>query len=305
VIKTLKNTLKNDKEKFIAPKGVQDVIPINAVFDDGIFLVGKNKYSKSYKFSDINYTVASKEDKESMFLGYSELLNSLDSGATTKITINNKRLNKKNFEKDALISYKGDKLDVFRNEYNKMLQNMATSSNATIEERYITVSVHKKSLNEARNYFARIGASLASNFANLGAKFEELSLAERLQILYDFYRTGEEENFHFDLSETMKKGHNFKDLCPDSFEFKTDYFKMGERFGRVLFLKEYASYIKDSMVSELMELGKNMMLSIDVVPVPTDEAIKEVESRLLGVETNICNWQRHGTTAQRSQGIPG
>ena len=35
-----------------------------------------------------------------------------------------------------------------------------------------------------------------------------------------------------------------------------------------------------------------MMLSIDVVPVPTDEAVREVENRLLGVETNITNWQR-------------
>ena len=34
------------------------------------------------------YAVASREDKEAMFLEYSELLNSLDSGATTKITIN-------------------------------------------------------------------------------------------------------------------------------------------------------------------------------------------------------------------------
>ena len=40
----------------------------------------------------------SREDKESMFLTYSELLNSLDSGAVTKITINNRRLNKANFE---------------------------------------------------------------------------------------------------------------------------------------------------------------------------------------------------------------
>ncbi len=34
------------------------------------------------------------------------------------------------------------------------------------------------------------------------------------------------------------------------------------------------------------------MFSIDVVPVPTDEAVREVENRLLGVETNITNWQR-------------
>lgn len=67
---------------------------------------------------------------------------------------------------------------------------------------------------------------------------------------------------------------------------------MGNRYGRVLFLREYASYIKDSMVAELTDMNRNLMMSIDVVPVPTDEAVKEAENRLLGVETNITNWQR-------------
>ena len=67
---------------------------------------------------------------------------------------------------------------------------------------------------------------------------------------------------------------------------------MGDRYGRVIFLREYAAYIKDSMVAELCELNRNMMLSVDVIPVPTDEAVREVENRLLGVETNITNWQR-------------
>ena len=39
-------------------------------------------------------------------------------------------------------------------------------------------------------------------------------------------------------------------------------------------------------------MNRNMMLSIDILPVPTDEAVREVESGLLGVETNITNWQR-------------
>ena len=67
---------------------------------------------------------------------------------------------------------------------------------------------------------------------------------------------------------------------------------MGKRYGRVLFLKEYASYIKDSMVAEMTELNRNLMMSIDVLPIPMDEAVREVENRRLGVETNITNWQR-------------
>ena len=107
MIKTLRNLLKQDKERFVVPRGVQDVIPIKAIYDDGIFQVGRDKFSKTYKFSDINYAVASREDKEAMFLEYSELLNSLDSGATTKITINNRRLNRANFEKTILLPLKG------------------------------------------------------------------------------------------------------------------------------------------------------------------------------------------------------
>ena len=53
MIKTLTNLFKQNKEKFVVPKGVQDVIPVAAIFDDGIFKVGKDKYSKTYRFTDI------------------------------------------------------------------------------------------------------------------------------------------------------------------------------------------------------------------------------------------------------------
>ena len=74
MIKTLTNVLKQDKEKFAVPKKVQDIIPVRSIWPDGIFMTGKNKFSKMYRFTDINYAVASREDKAGMFLQYSELL---------------------------------------------------------------------------------------------------------------------------------------------------------------------------------------------------------------------------------------
>ena len=252
-----------------------------------------NKYTKTYKFSDINYMVASREDKETMFLAYSELLNSLDSGATTKITINNHRINKRDFEDAILMPLRDDDLDEYRKEYNQMLLDKAMGSNGMSQEKYITVSVQKKDVEEARAYFARTGADLAAHFSALGAKCVELNATERLQVLHDFYRAGEECGFSFNARAMARKGHSFKDyICPDSVEKHSDYLKLGEKYCRVIFLKDYASYIKDTMVSELTDMNRNMMLSIDVIPIPTDEAVREVESRLLGVETNITNWQR-------------
>ena len=292
MIKTIKTMAKQEKERYNVPRKVQDVIPVRRIWPDGIFLVG-TKFTKTYKFTDINYLVASREDKESMFLTYSELLNSLDSGAVTKITINNRRMNKANFEQSILMPMQGDFRDEYRREYNQMLLDKATGANGTTQEKYITISVVKKDIEEARAYFARVGADLVSHFAALGSKCVELDATERLRILHDFYRQGEEAEFRFNAREMMKHGHDFRDyICPDGIEKNSDYLKLGEKYCRVLFLKDYASYIKDNMVTELTDFNRNMMLSIDVVPVPTDEAVREVENRLLGVETNITNWQR-------------
>ena len=293
-MKILNRTLfKKDKEKFKIPRSVQDAIPIDAMWEDGIFLVGKNKYSKCFKFTDINYSVASREDKEEMFLEYSELLNSFDTGATSKITIINRRLNKLDFQKTMFIKLEDDELDKYRKEYNKMLLDKATASNGIVQEKCITITIEKKNIEDARLYFLRIGTELINKFKELGSVCVELEAVERLQLFHDFYRVGEETAFNFDFISNMRKGHSFKDyICPDTFEIKDDYIKIGNRYARVLFLKEYANYIKDSMVAELTDINKNSMMSIDVIPIAMDEAVREAENRRLGVETNITNWQR-------------
>ena len=292
MIKTIKTMAKQEKERYNVPRKVQDVIPIRRIWPDGIFLVG-TKFTKTYKFTDINYLVASREDKESMFLTYSELLNSLDSGAVTKINVNNRHINQVNFEQSVLMPMQGDFRDSYRQEYNRVLLDKAAEANGIIQEKYVTISVVKKDIEEARAYFSRVGADLVSHFAALGSKCVDLDATERLRILHDFYRQGEEAEFRFSAREMMKRGHDFRDyICPDGIEKHSDYLKLGEKYCRVLFLKDYASYIKDNMVTELTDFNRNMMLSIDIVPVPTDEAVREVENRLLGVETNITNWQR-------------
>lgn len=293
MIKTLQSTLKQDREWLAVPRSVQDSIPIKRIWPEGIFQQG-SKFSKTIKFSDINYAIAAKEDKTAMFLGYSELLNALDCGSATKITINNKRLNRQDFADKMLLPFQGDTLDSYRNEYNAMLtEKVSGAVNSVVQERYITLSVHKKNIEEARVFFSRAVNDVRSKLNHLDSHCKELDAEARLRVLHDFYRPGEETEFAFDLKAAMHKGHSYKDIiCPDSLEFKKDHFVMGDKYGRVLFLKEYASYIKDSMLNELCGLDRNLMLSIDIIPVPTDEAVREMQNRLLGVETNVTNWQR-------------
>lgn len=234
MIKTLRNLSKQDKEKFRVPKSVQQAIPVTTLWEDGIFLVGRNKYAKTYQFTDINYAVASREDKEGMFFDYSELLNSFDSGATTKITTAIRKLNRGDFEKAILIPMKEDGLDIYRKEYNKMFVDKSSGANGMVREMYITTSVCEKSIEEAKNYFSRVGGELTAHLARLGSRCTELSAAEKLRTLHDFYRTGEESDFHFDLSAAMKMGHDFKDyICPDTIPLPSLRFRIMSRLSPI------------------------------------------------------------------------
>lgn len=67
---------------------------------------------------------------------------------------------------------------------------------------------------------------------------------------------------------------------------------MGKKFGRVLFLKDYPNFLKDETIARLCEFPQNLMLSIQIVPVPMEEAVADMQKRVLAVETDITRWQQ-------------
>lgn len=293
MIKTLSKARKQERVKFRIPRNVQDCIPIRRIWADGIFQVG-HQFSKTWSFTDINYSIAGKDDKTAMFLDYCDLLNALDSGASAKITLYNRRINKEEFERSVLLPLKEDGLDNYREEFNEMLRAQVTeSNNSIVRERYLTISVVKRNIEEARTYFARVGTDLTTKLAALSSVAQELSLNERLRIFRDFFRPADPPAAVFDIHQKARRGQHFKDwLCPSSMEFAADHFKIDDRVGQVLYLQDFASYLKDSFVSELCDLDRELMLSIDILPIPTDEAARQLQNTLLGVETNVTNWQR-------------
>ena len=244
------------------------------------------------------------EEQKSMLNKYIEVLGSLDTTTTTKITVNNRRISKDEFERQCYLNKRDDDLNHFREEYNAAMFGKMQNRNCIVQDKYVTVSVYKRNVEEARNAFYRIGNELRTRFGRLGSRMEEMDAMERLRCLHDFYRIGEEADFQMDLKELMRKGHSFKDsICPDSMEFENDHFKIGNRYGRVLFLRDYGNYLKDTIISDMMSLNKNMMVSVDIINVPTAEAVREIENVSLGIETNIANYQRKQNENQNYSAI--
>ena len=281
--------IKKTKRKI--PKSVQQSIPIDVIYRDGIIQSG-HIFSKTWCFSDINYEVASNAEQEEMFLAHSAILNGLPTDAAAKISIFNRQIGNTAIEK-IVIPLSNDKFKEYTKELEELLSNKMAESNNIVHEKYITISAEKKNIKEARTYFARVGSDLAADFAKISSQITELGYKERLRIFYEFFRGNSDGEFRFELKNAMARGIHFKDsISPDSIELKKDYIKMGDKYARVLFLKEYPSFLKDDLLSQLTNFSRSMMVSVDIQPIPTDEAVKKIQKKLLAIETDITKWQQ-------------
>ncbi|MBQ9720101.1 MAG: TraE family protein, partial [Oscillospiraceae bacterium] len=117
-----------ERDAFAVPRSVQASIPIKRIYKDGIFEVS-GKFSKTWRFFDVNYKVASLEKQMELFMAYCAFLNSLPVNAAAKITLFNRRLNQKAFSSALMLVYEGDGQDQYRAEYNDLLTDKAADSN--------------------------------------------------------------------------------------------------------------------------------------------------------------------------------
>ncbi|MDL2327887.1 ATP-binding protein [Ruminococcaceae bacterium OttesenSCG-928-A11] len=291
-MKNLKALTKLDKDGIKTPRSVQRSIPIQRIYRDGIWKVG-NRFSKQWRFTDINYSVAGRDDKLDMFLSYCNVMNILPTDACTKTTTNNRTMSQKEFAASILMKSAPDGLNYLRRENNTMLESKAEASNNIVQDRYITISVTKRTVDEARTFFTRVHNELVAYMGKLSSQVTEMDTVARLRVLHDFFRMGEEQHFDINLQALMRRGHDFRDyICPDGLQYKSDHFIVGNKMGRVLFLREYASFIKDTIISDLADFSRNLMVSVDILPVPTDDAVREMNNRVMAVESDINRWQQ-------------
>lgn len=287
-----KELKKASEPLYKAPKSIQQTIEIMKVAENGIFEVARNRFSKCYRFQDINYTTTNETEQIDIFERYCKFLNSLD--VNFKITINNKNKDMEQVRDYVFLQRQDDGYDGFRRIYNDIMEQKIHEGRQGIEqERYLTITIERKNFEEAKAQFATIEASVHKAFGELGAEIVPLSGNERIKVLYDYYHLGDENSFDFDIREAKKVGADFRnDLCNGMIQFYPDYFKDEKKFCRALFIKKYPSSLSDRFLNEITSLPVHSITSIDVVPIPKDMTTKILQKKYLGIESDIIKQQR-------------
>jgi len=287
-----KELKKASEPLYKTPKSIQETIEILKVAENGIFEVARNRFSKCYRFQDINYTTTNEIEQIDIFERYCKFLNSLD--VSFKITINNKNKDMEQVRDFVFLQDMNDGFNHFRKAYNDIMERKIHEGRQGIEqERYLTITIERKNFEEAKAQFATIEASIHKAFNELGAEIVPLTGNERIKILHDFYHLGEENSFDFDIKTAREVGADFRnDLCNKMMQFYPDYFKDEKKFCRALFIKKYPSSLSDRFLNEITSLPVHSITSIDVVPIPKDMTTKVLQKKYLGIESDIIKQQR-------------
>ena len=166
-MKYFQKIMRRDKERFTVPRSVQQTIPIQRIWQDGLFYSG-SRYSQAWRFSDINYLLSGRAEKEQKFHIYSALLNAQKSGCYAQITICNHSLDRNQFAASVLLPEREDSRGRYRDEYNQFLLEQAIGEDTIVQERYLTISDRFKTPEDARMGLGRAGADLMGAFFTPG-----------------------------------------------------------------------------------------------------------------------------------------
>ncbi len=272
-------------EKKERPSTTVKSLPYKSFEKSNITVLNKNTYSKTFKFSDINYHTSRQEEQEDYFLEYGNILNSFDSSTKIQISIINEDLDINEFRNRIISHHKGDNLDEYRDEYNRMIDDKLSQGASNLKQnKYLTVTIDAHNIEVARNKFNRIHGELETHFKKLDSTLEEVSNEEKTIILKNIYR-GRNVNIYPERLN-FKTSQEKTAIAPNYMEFKHNHFVIGNKFCKTLFLRDIPTFLTDKMITELTELEFKTLLAININPVEPDKAQEVVRTQITIMESN-------------------
>lgn len=277
---------------FYIPRSVQQSIPVDEIFADGIWRSGE-VFSQMWRISDINFSMLSDSNKRILQSQYGVVYAGIPSDCWAKFCITSQHMDEKSFHKSILYQPEHDGHDDLRQEKNDHLIACASDVGNVIQQKFLIISTVKRNVREARDRLRQIQGHLISSLSALGCTVTNVTCNERLEILHNFFRIGEEGHFQFDLSECQRLGNDFKSaVCPDTLNFKRSHIEIDGRFAKCMSISHFPQQLNDRFITTLLQQVPYIILSIDVVPVEPEDAMQALEEVRMAVDAEKARFNR-------------
>ncbi|MBQ7300443.1 MAG: ATP-binding protein [Clostridia bacterium] len=293
--KQIEYAIAKNKQKDKHKMSAQDSIPFQRMYPDGICRIDETTYSKTVRFSDINYQLNTNEDKSAIFDGWCDFLNYLDSSISFQLSFINRPTNRDSAVQSISIPLQGDAFDSIRAEYTDMLRSqLSKGKNGLIKAKYLTFSIEASGIKAAKPRLEQIASEILNNFKRLGVSAEVLDGHERLEIMHGLFHMEDEEPFAFSWDWLVPSGLSPKDfIAPSSFEFRNGrYFSMGKTLGAVSFLQILAPELNDRLLADFLDMESGLAVTMHVRSVDQTTAIRTIKRKITDLDRSKIEEQK-------------
>ena len=291
------------------PRSVQQSIPIDQIYEDGTWRCG-NVYSQMWSMPDINFTMSDEDNKAKILNLLGKVYIGVPSDCWLKICIVSQRMDEKSFRENVLLHRNLDGLDKWRVERNRRIRQCVQDAGNVVQHKYLILSTNKQNVTDARSRLRQVQGNLLAELSNLGCTIKPMTNNERLEVLHNFFRRGEEGRFQFSFDDYGKLGNDFRNtIAPDAMRCTTQYAKIDDGFAKAMTIAQYPQQLSDNFVATLLQQVPYIVLSIDITPVETEDAMREIEASQMKIDSekyranrrNVENLDFMATISPRNQ----
>ncbi|MBQ6252472.1 VirB4-like conjugal transfer ATPase, CD1110 family [Ruminococcus sp.] len=282
IFKKKKNTKSLFSEGMKIPKTAQNTIPFYEVYENGIFLVGEDKYTLLFSFENLDYKLLRDREQEEIYGNYEKLLNALPTDIHYQEFIMNSSINTEQLQKAMIPENREIDNELYDNYYNEILKNKISQSAEACAKKIMVISLSyvPQTKVDNVNVLFKYFRELQTYYNNLGVETHQLMPEEVFKIVHEYYHP-------FDTAEFMlpanyfSRGNRLKDyIAPSMFAFKAKETEVGPSLTRIMYVHSYDRELDDTFISELLDNNFKIAVSKHITRVDKGEALEKVRKEI-------------------------
>ena len=276
------------------PHTVQDSLPFEKIYPDGLCKLSETKYSRCIEFEDINFRLASEERQNTIIAWIKDLLHSFDPSVGVELTMMTRRVHPDTFRDRIELAARGDPFDDLRAVYSDMLRSQfERGSNKILQNRLLVLSVETSDVTDARDMLQRLAVDTLRRFQQIGSTAVLLDGKAWLEVLHHTLHP-DGDRFRFNWRDLAHSGASQKDyVVPSSLRFgNMRAFQLGSKHCAASFLRIDATSLQDSVLTDLLDTESTMMVSLHFHGMEQQLAIKAAKRAASDMDSIKINSQK-------------
>ena len=269
------------------PKSAQDTIPFIECYENGLFLVGDNRYTLIFSFENLDYSLLRETEQMDTYNDYQKLLNALPTDITYQEFIMNSSINADKMRKVMIPKEKryGELYD----DYCDIMEKSIKKSELACADKIMLIALSYKPQTKVDNVnvLFKYFRELQTYFNHLNSEVHQLMPEEVFRILHEYYHPFDDIEFLLP-SNLFARGGRLKDyIAPSVFAFKSKETEVGTALTRIMYVHRYDRDLDDTFISELLDNNFKVAVSKHIIRVDKGDALEKVRQEIFNVQGQI------------------